>query len=91
MKQTYPLVLIEWEDAYTGDHDWFKLDTLPDAVLPLNVMTAGFLVQANNERVTLAQSFSHDSAACLWTIPRKMIRSMTKLRNVTVERSEEED
>lgn len=63
MKQKFPLVLVEWEDSYSGNHDWFKADTMPAAVEPVNVMTTGFLVQSNRQRVTLAQSFSHDSLA----------------------------
>lgn len=88
-KQRLPLVLVEWEDAYSGNHDWFKSDTLPEAVDPLMVMTAGFLVQSNHQRITVAQSFSHDSMAALWTIPRPMVRSITKLETVEVQRSEE--
>jgi hypothetical protein len=91
MKQRFALVLIEWEDAYTGNHDWFKLNTLPDAVQPVMVVTAGFVVLEDEERVTLAQTFSHNSGANLWTIPVGMIRKRTHLRMVTVERGDEED
>jgi len=89
MKRTLPLVLVEWEDAFNGNHDWFRLDTLPDAVEPLIVQTTGFLVQSNRERITLAQSFSDTSACNLWTIPRAMVRSLTKIRAVSVERGDD--
>ena len=72
----YELVSIEWEDAYSGNHDWFKADSLPEAVEPLICYSTGFLIQDNEERVTIAQSFSHDSLANLWTIPKNMIRKM---------------
>lgn len=90
MKQKFPLVLIEWEDAYSGNHDWFKIETMPEAVQPVFVMSVGFLMRINPDRLTIAQSFSHDSAASLWTIPRKMVRKITKLRNVEIERGDEE-
>lgn len=89
MKQTFDLVLVEWEDAYSGNHDWFKGNTMPEAVEPLIVATTGFLIQENDERITLAQSFSHDSLANLWTIPQGMIRKRTKLRSVTLERGDD--
>lgn len=90
MKQRFPLLLVEWEDAYAGNHDWFKLNTMPEAVQPLVVMTAGFLVREDEDRITLATSFSHDSAADLWTIPKPMIRKRTQLRVVEVERADDE-
>lgn len=90
MKQTLPLLLVEWEDAYSGNHDWFKMDTMPEQVQPLIVLTTGFLVNEDAERITLAQSFSHDSAANLWTIPIPMIRQRTQLRVTTLERGDNE-
>lgn len=84
-----PLKLIEWEDAYNGNHDWFRLDTLPDAVAPVIVSTVGFEVQRNADRVTLAMSYrgkhadhdDDDANACdLFTIPVGMIRKEKVLR-----------
>lgn len=81
-----PLKLIEWEDAYNGNHDWFALDTMPEAVDPYVVVTVGWEVQRNAERVTLAMSYvpeQHENGprACdLFTIPVGMIRREKTLR-----------
>ncbi len=79
-----PLKLIEWEDAYNGNHDWFKVDSLPEAVEPLIVTTVGFELQRNAERVTLAMSYGssrEDPTCCdLFTIPVAMIRKERTLR-----------
>jgi hypothetical protein len=91
MKAKYPLVVIKWEDAYSGNHDWFKSDTLPEAVEPLICYTTGFIVQSNSERITVAQSFSHDSLATLWTIPRRMIIEIIKGDDFELERGDEID
>jgi hypothetical protein len=91
VKQRFALLLVEWEDAYSGNHDWFKLDTMPDAVDPLVAHTTGFLLREDDERLTLAQSFTHDSAANLWTIPKGMILNRTHIRWVTVERGDDVD
>lgn len=80
----YPLKLIEWEDAYSGNHEWFSLKLLPEAVSPLIVTTVGFEIQRNAERVTLAMCLDHnedDLKACdLFTIPVGMIRREKELR-----------
>lgn len=78
------LKLIEWEDAYNGNHDWFKVDSLPEAVEPLIVTTVGFEVQRGDERVVLAMSYGNsreDPTCCdLFTIPLAMIRHERVLR-----------
>lgn len=80
-----PLKLIEWEDAYNGNHDWFTLDSLPKAVAPVIVSTIGFEVQRNADRATLAMSYRDDRddgpyACDLFTIPLAMIRKERTLR-----------
>ena len=79
-----PLKLIEWEDAYNGNHDWIEVATIPDHVLPLLVTTVGWEVRRDNQRVTLAMSYgdSREEPTCcdLFTIPVGMIRREKRLR-----------
>lgn len=79
-----PLKLIEWEDAYNGNHDWIDVETVPENVAPLIVTTVGFEVRRDDDRVTLAMSYgdSRDEPTCcdLFTIPRAMIRREKVLR-----------
>lgn len=79
-----PLLLIEWEDAFNGNHEWTWRDEVPKAVAPLIVHTVGFLVQRDNERVTLAMSWEHSrdhpKICDLFTIPAGMVRRETTLR-----------
>lgn len=80
-----PLKLIEWEDAFNGNHNWFDVATLPeDDVNPIIITTVGFELLRTKYRVTLAMSYeeSRDGPrACdLFTIPRGMIRRERTLR-----------
>jgi hypothetical protein len=51
------LRLIEWEDAYNGNHDWIDVATIPETVEPLIITTVGFELCRDRERVTLAMSY----------------------------------
>lgn len=79
-----PLKVIEWEDAYNGNHGWFDVSDLPDAVKPLMIVTVGFELQRNAERVTLAMSWGgrdgNPTACDLFTIPIAMIRKERTIR-----------
>lgn len=70
----YPLKLIEWHDAYSGDHTWFNADDLPEEDTPHVVQTLGFEVKRTERHVTLAMSCSSNGNLCdLFTIPLGMI------------------
>jgi len=80
-----PLKLVEWEDAYNGNHDWFDVSSLPDEdVNPVVVITVGFELQRSEDRLTLAMSYQDsrdEPQACdLFTIPVAMIRKERTLR-----------
>jgi hypothetical protein len=79
-----PLKLIEWEDAYNGNHEWIDVETIPEMVEPLIITTVGFELRRGAQRVTLAMSYgnSRDDPTCcdLFTIPTPMIRKERKLR-----------
>lgn len=83
MAKRPPLKVIEWEDAYNGNHSWIDPDTIPDKMQPMTITTAGFEVRRCKERVTLAMSWGDDGdpTCCdLFTIPVAMIRKERVIR-----------
>jgi hypothetical protein len=72
-----PLRLIQWEDAFNGNHEWTDVGALPEHIEPLIMTTVGFELRRDAERVTLAMSYgdSRDEPTCcdLFTIPIAMI------------------
>lgn len=70
----YPLKLIEWHDAYSGNHSWFDVDELDPVDVPLTAYSLGFEIRRSEHTVTLAQSCNTNGRLCsLITIPLKMI------------------
>lgn len=70
----YPLRLIEWHDAYNGDHVWFDAADLPPEDKTFTVLTMGFEVKRTERHVTLAMSVTSGGKLCdLFTIPLGMI------------------
>lgn len=71
----YPLKLIEWHDAYSGDHTWFPADEIPQEDLPHLVLTLGFEVKRTDSHVTLSMSYceTNNNLCDLFTIPLGMI------------------
>jgi hypothetical protein len=85
-----PLVLIEWEDSFNGNHGWFDLDDMPEEVRPVVFETVGFEVQRHPKRTTLAMSYRApdgeermEQALDLMTIPAGCIRKRKVLRPAT--------
>lgn len=79
-----PLKLIEWEDAFNGDHKWLDVADIPERVDPMTITTVGFELRRDEDRVTLAMSYgaSRDKPTCcdLFTIPVATIRKERVLR-----------
>lgn len=81
-----PLVLVEWEDAYNGNHSWFELDSMPRSPKPVIVQTVGFEVRSNKRRLTLVSSLQTKNRdkqhACdVFVIPAGMVRKRTVLKS----------
>ena len=79
------LLLVEWEDAFTSDHSWGRIDALPETVLPFVVLSVGYEIARNEKRITLAQTIGGDRGEAdkcsdLMTIPTGMVRKVTQLR-----------
>lgn len=78
--QSYPLVLVEWLDAYTQDSGWKSIKSLRKAA-PVLVRTVGFLVKDAPDHVTVAASHvpvdEHCDGDCV--IPKGMIKRQVLL------------
>lgn len=76
-----PLKLIEWHDAYNGNHDWCKLSDTVDTSLVV-VQTLGFEVHRTDTQVTLAMSSASNGLLCdLFTIPLAVVVREQTLRS----------
>lgn len=77
----YPLKLIEWEDAFNGDHNWVKPENL-DLNKTMIVQTVGFEIERTDRHVILAGSVSDQSDMCdLFTIPLTLVLREQTFRN----------
>lgn len=69
----YPLKLIEWVDAYNGNHGWCNPDVLEDK-MQMVVQTLGFEVQRTDDHIVLAMSCANNGQLCdLFTIPLAVV------------------
>lgn len=78
MTAKYPFKLIEWHDAYNGNHAWFDADTMPEEMSPAVVQTVGFEVQRTETQVTLSMSLAtmpcgKQDLCDLFTIPLAVV------------------
>lgn len=72
--QKYPLKLIEWHDAYSGNHTWFNVDQLVVEDKAHIILTMGFEIMRTSNHITLAMSCTDNGQLCdLFTIPLGMI------------------
>ena len=70
----YPLKLIEWHDAYSGDHKWVALSDLADRAAPLVTYSIGFEIRRDDKHITLAMTVNdEEKVSNLMTIPLAMI------------------
>lgn len=75
-----PLLLVEWEDAFNGNHVWFDVDSAPTDPEPVIVTTVGFELSRTKKRLTLVMSVADNHTACdAFTIPVGMIRKQRVL------------
>lgn len=79
-----PLIEIEWEDSI-GDGAWHSpADTAEYVKRTVHedhsvCYTAGYVVHRSRKAIVLAQSLHGDNRGGLWTIPRRMVKSIRKL------------
>lgn len=76
----YPLKLIEWEDAFSGDHDWGRIDNLKPPE-PHLIYSTGFELQRTDTHVTLAMSIGPNNCSDLLTLPLRYIVREKTLRS----------
>lgn len=78
----FPLKLIEWHDAYNGEHNWIKLNELSKEQDPCVIQTIGFEVIRTEKYVTLAMSVTNNEQVCdLFTIPLAIVVREQTFRN----------
>jgi hypothetical protein len=82
LQPRWPLAVVLWEDSYNGDHVWFRASDIPEAIGGNLLLTTGWLIQQQVDRLTLVMltDLSDDPQLCdTFTIPRGCIRSMSIL------------
>jgi len=79
----YPLVIVEWDDAYSGFTGWTDVLHGDADVQPHPVQTVGYLIKESKHSVCLGQAIAgrYDAnhtgrVSNLFTIPRGMIKAM---------------
>lgn len=81
-----PLKLIQWADAFNGDHAWTEEEDIPEEIDPLIISTTGFEIRRSEELVTLAMSWhprtdGEGAHVCdLFHIPISQIRRERTIR-----------
>lgn len=73
------MVRVVWFDAVNGD-GWHDLDELSDEQ-PEEVVSVGFLVHADKERVVLTTSISGGDGLGWVVIPAKWVKEITPIEN----------
>jgi hypothetical protein len=77
MEMKCPLVLVEWEDAFSTD-EWTDLDQLERGCL--SCVTVGFLVHRSKKTLIVAGTVSKDGqGCCVMHIPARWVKRVQKL------------
>jgi hypothetical protein len=87
-KNEYPVVLVCWADAHTGESGWQTLETYEDDGEVI-VETVGFLVPADEpggkkDHVTVWQSYHGGEGINPFHIPVGMIRTMKTISDISI-------
>lgn len=73
-------VEVVWVDSCSYAEVWISKDLIKDIPLtPSKCTTVGYLVQEDDNRVTIAQSINDGEYGRLFTIPRGCITNLTEL------------
>jgi hypothetical protein len=75
------VLLIEWGDAVSVD-EWTPRTEI--ALPPSKVLSVGFLIEETETHYTLALNVDtvSDSASCIMTIPKGMIKKVKRLKTI---------
>ena len=82
-KQEYPLVEINWCDAATYGAGWQSIEVHRDNAKPINAKSAGYLIEANKNHVTIVQTITQDNdgrATDPLSIPRIWVKQIRYLK-----------
>ena len=78
MTKQYPIVEVEWEDAIACGTKFFIVDLIKEPV-PLT-KSCGYLIYEDDIKIILASMMYEDILEQHQTIPKGMIKKITKLR-----------
>lgn len=78
---TYPIVYIEWRDAFAG-YNWAPVE-VAEQTEPSPCNSVGFLIADEEGHITLANSVSEDDVNGFIVIPTGMITKRVQLRKGT--------
>lgn len=73
----FPIVWIEWHDA-TSPTGWQTMAEA-QALAPEHVITVGFLISQNKDKVTIAASLSGNECGEIIVIPKSWVTQMRRL------------
>lgn len=76
--RTFPLVEVQWLDAEDIGGDWLTNDDI-DKSCPAPTLTVGYLVRDDARAVKVVALINHTHAAHGITIPRGMVKRITRL------------
>lgn len=71
------LVMVEWDDANTGNEDTVTPDTLDALHKPIIIHTLGWVMREDEIGITLCNEWYHGAYRGRTFVPRGMIRSIT--------------
>jgi hypothetical protein len=83
-KFEYPLVLIEWQDAFMDNFHWQGSREALNSVEDCTTYTAGFLGAEDNDSVKIVQTLISGDFASAIQIPKRMIVKISQLRKPMV-------
>ena len=82
-ERPWKIVIVLWEDAAVMESRWTDLDELEEDLQQDSAfcVTLGFLVEDNEERITVCMTDGSDQVGPYCTIPKSCVKKMEILRN----------
>jgi hypothetical protein len=89
-RPAFPRIEVVWRDSTSNSDTWVGLDDIDE---PEAIVSIGFLVKDTPTYIALASSVSadggEDSVGNTMIIPRPMIETVRKLKNITMRKAKE--
>ena len=77
------IVQIKWIDSCASNQNWNFIQDFDGDIEPIKIISVGFLLQENDDVVTIAQNYGTDpEQVCnLMTIPKGCIKQITTIED----------